>query len=55
MSVVVVVGLRTTVVVGAREIVVTGINEVTGSVFVLPDREADVVFSAPPISPSQTI
>ena len=54
-SVVVVVGLRTTVVVGAREIVVTGINEVTGSVFVLPDREADVVFSAPPISPSQTI
>ena len=55
MNVVVVVGVRTTVVVRAREIVVVGVNEVTDVVLPLPDREADVAFPAPPISPSQTI
>jgi hypothetical protein len=54
-SVVVVVGVRTTVVVGAREIVVVGVSEVTDSVVLLPDKEVDVVFLEPPISPSQTI
>jgi hypothetical protein len=54
MNVEVVVGVRTTVVVGIREIVVVGVSEVTDSV-PLPDREAEVVFPLPPISPSQTI
>jgi hypothetical protein len=54
-SVVVVVGVRTTVVVRAREIVVVGVNEETDVVLPLPDREADVVLLVPPISPSQTI
>jgi hypothetical protein len=44
-SVVVLVGVRTTVVVGAREMVVVGVSEVTDF----------VLFPVPPISPSQTI